>query len=179
VESLEVRLARIEEHQVFIRGETKDIKKMLAPLVTQANQHAKDIALLQRDDKWRIRIIGGLGGICAGGNGGVSPFGSAGGNGGVSPFGSAGSGGTLSSSGTSAAANSGGGGGGGGGSDNGGGTQYSGNGGGAGAYIDALIPTPLPSYVYAIGAGGSAMTGGARVGNNGGSGVIIVEEFYQ
>ena len=102
MESLEVRLARIEEHQVFIRGETKDIKKMLAPLVTQANQHAKDIALLQRDDKWRIRIIGGLGGICAGGNGGVSPFGSAG------------SGGTLSSSGTSAAANSGGGGGGGG-----------------------------------------------------------------
>lgn len=50
-----------------------------------------------------------------------------------------------------------------------------GAGGGAGGYAEALIPSPLASYPYAVGTGGSSGGGGG----NGGSGIIIVFEKYQ
>lgn len=54
---------------------------------------------------------------------------------------------------------------------------YSGGGGAAGAYIDAIISSPLASYAYAVGAGGTA-GGSGSAGGAGGSGIIIVEEYY-
>lgn len=61
----------------------------------------------------------------------------------------------------------------------GGGGGYSGQagsaGGGEGGYAEALIISPSSTYSYAVGAGGAANTGGTA----GGSGIIIVEEFYQ
>jgi hypothetical protein len=57
----------------------------------------------------------------------------------------------------------------------------SGGGGGAGAYIDAIIPTPLSSYSYSVGASGSAGSAGpsGAAGSLGGSGYIEITEFYQ
>lgn len=67
----------------------------------------------------------------------------------------------------SAAANSGSGGGG----SNGGG-GFNGGGGGAGAYCEFIILNPSPTYSYSVGAGTTSAT-------SGGSGIIIVEEYYQ
>ena len=59
---------------------------------------------------------------------------------------------------------------------------YGGTGGGSGGYMKFLIASPNASYAYAVGAGGSA--GSAGTGSNttpggaGGSGVIIIQEFY-
>jgi len=101
-----------------------------------------------------------------GGNGGSSVFGGAGGGGG------GGSGGGGGANGQSATSNSGSGGGGRGGS---GVIDSSGGGGGAGGYIKALISLPSATYSYSVGTGG---TGGTGCGA-GGSGVIIVTEYYQ
>lgn len=108
--------------------------------------------------------------------GGDTPVGSTssatemtGGAGAASPFGGAG-GSMYTQSGTPATPNSGSGGGG-----NGGGSGIGGSGGAAGGYVEALIVNPSPTYSYTIGAGGIA-TGSAGTG---GSGVIIVEEYYQ
>ena len=62
-------------------------------------------------------------------------------------------------------------------------TIQSGAGGGSGAYIEAVIYTPAASYFYGVGTPG---TGGANQfpaaqdcgGINGGSGLLIIEEFY-
>ena len=97
-----------------------------------------------------------------------------GGIGGASPFGGAGSG-----NGSPAVANSGSGGAGGGvlGSSA---LVAAGAGGGAGGYLEALLTAPAATYAVVIGAGGS---GGVNVGSTsggaGGSGIVIVEEFYQ
>lgn len=56
-------------------------------------------------------------------------------------------------------------------------STQSGAGGGAGEYVEIVINAPSSTYSYAVGAGGAAGTGTA-VGGVGGSGVIIVEEFY-
>jgi hypothetical protein len=97
--------------------------------------------------------------------------------GGASPFGGA------SQSSTAAIANTGSGGAGGPASSNGSGTYATvGGSGGAGGYIDAFIPSLAASYAYAVGAGGTGGAGGTIngiAGTAGGSGVIIVEEFYQ
>jgi len=48
--------------------------------------------------------------------------------------------------------------------------------GGAGGYIQAIIPNPSGTYNYTVGASGNAGTTG---GGAGGTGVVIVEEYYQ
>jgi hypothetical protein len=102
-----------------------------------------------------------------------------GGAGGSNRFGGAGGGGSAGGGGIPAQSNTGGGGGGAG-NDNVGSSQ-SGGGGGAGGYIKFLISSPASSYSYAVGAAGTAGTAGTsgRVAGAGGSGVIIVTEYYQ
>lgn len=104
------------------------------------------------------------------------PFGSEGGN---SPFGGAGTNSGYSN-GIDAIANTGSGGGGGG--VNVTANAYGGRGGPAGGYLMAIIPSPSATYSYAVGAGGSpGAAGGSQLygGGAGGSGVIIVTEYYQ
>lgn len=102
-----------------------------------------------------------------GGAGANSPFGGAG----------AGAGASAATTGFPAEANSGSGGGGAGGSAS---TTFGGSGGGAGGYIDAIIASPLATYLYAIGSGGSGGSAGASgfVGGAGGSGYIEITEYY-
>lgn len=105
-----------------------------------------------------------------GGSGGINSLGT-GGAGAASAFGGAGIGGyTGISVGTSGLANTGGGGGG----NANAGAPGSG-GGGAGGYVSAIIISPAATYSYAVGAGGAALSGGSA----GGSGLIVVEEYYQ
>jgi hypothetical protein len=56
----------------------------------------------------------------------------------------------------------------------------SGAGGGAGEYVELLINAPAASYSFVIGTAGAAGSAGTsgNVAGGGGSGVIIVEEFY-
>jgi hypothetical protein len=124
-----------------------------------------------------INLVGGAGQSSAGAGTGTAYW--LGGQGGSSVFGGAGYGGWPSGgSGLPAAANTGGGGGGGGGT--GSGTNGGAAGGASGGYVEKLISNPLASYAYAVGAGGNP-GGGAAGGSNGGlggSGVIIIDEFY-
>lgn len=55
-----------------------------------------------------------------------------------------------------------------------------GSGGGGGGYVEAIITSPAATYAYAVGAGGSGQLAGTsgRPGGAGGSGVIIVWEYY-
>lgn len=97
----------------------------------------------------------------------------AGGMGGASPFGGAGGGSTWNTQQTTqnAVVNSGSGAAGNGGISGG----WNGGGGGAGGYIQAMIMNPSGTYAYGIGAAGTAGDGTNGVG---GSGQIIVEEYY-
>ena len=97
-------------------------------------------------------------------------------HGGQNAFGGGGGAGAAGANGLGGQTNSGGGGGGAGSPNSA--TAASGPGGGAGAYIEALIVNPLASYAYAVGASGTGETGASANGGAGGSGVIIVEEFY-
>jgi hypothetical protein len=78
----------------------------------------------------------------------------------------------------SPAANSGAGGGGGGSSA---GALTNGGGGGAGGYVEHQISSPAATYVYTIGAAGTAGAAGTNggAGAGGGAGIVIVDEFYQ
>lgn len=111
-----------------------------------------------------IALTGGTGGFASPNTNGPGAMGAS------SPLGGGG-GGTVGNNGTPGSANTGSGGGG------AGGAGDSGAGGGAGGYVSAVIYTPLSTYAYSVGVGGT----GGDVGtvNNGGSGVIIVKEFYQ
>lgn len=75
-----------------------------------------------------------------------------------------------------AAANSGGGGGGG---SSGAtlGTQAGGGGGGA-EYVELIINNPAATYTYTVGAKGTGGSGTGNPGSDGGTGEIIVDEFY-
>lgn len=100
--------------------------------------------------------------VTFGGGGGVSPFGGAGVNdpngGGFAPAkANSGSGGAGGISGATGNGN--------------------GSGGGSGEYAELCINSPAASYAYVIGAGGTA-TGGASRSGAGGSGRIIVDEYY-
>lgn len=111
-------------------------------------------------------VIGGGGGSGYGGSVGINQTIS--GMGGSSYFGGAGTGGQgCGSPGTNAVANSGSGG-----AGNACANTAMGGGGGAGGYIEAFLHNPQNTYLYSVGAGGS--TGGYA----GGSGVVIVEEYY-
>lgn len=59
-------------------------------------------------------------------------------------------------------------------------TSYAGQGGGAGAYINAIIPTLSASYSYTVGAGGAGGTAGTSgyAGGSGGSGIIVITEHF-
>jgi hypothetical protein len=97
------------------------------------------------------------------------------GQGASTPFGGGGSGGFGGSfPGSAAPANTGAGGGGGGST----GGANCGAGGSAGGYIEAIIYSPSATYAFAVGAGGTAGAG-ATAGGAGGSGLIIVEEYFQ
>lgn len=92
-------------------------------------------------------------------------------------FGGGGAGGFTA--GVNAAANSGAGGSGGG---NTGSAGQGGAGGGCGAYIDVIITNPAATYTYTVGGGGAGGAGagtGSVTGGNGGSGLIVVTEYYQ
>ena len=101
-----------------------------------------------------------------------------GGYGAASYFGGAGAGG-FNSAGNSASANSGSGGGGGGGAAAN--VFYSGGGGAAGGYAQALITSPSATYSYSVAAGGTSGALGTSgfAGGVGGSGYVLVEEYYQ
>ena len=119
-----------------------------------------------------IKVNGGDGGAASG----TLATNICGGMGAAGPFGGAAGNNIGTENGRNAAVNSGAGGG----SPGSTSTLTSGTGGGAGAYAVAIIPTPSATYSYAVGAaglGGGSGTGG-KAGGNGGSGVIIVEEFY-
>lgn len=100
----------------------------------------------------------------------------AGGQGGSNPLGGSGGGGASLNTGGAAVANTGGGGGGGG-SASPGTSGVSGGGGAAGGYIEVIISSPLSTYSYSVGAGGAAGPT-TPIGGVGGSGVVIVEEYY-
>lgn len=53
-----------------------------------------------------------------------------------------------------------------------------GSGGGGGGYCYKLISSPLSSYAYAIGAKGTGGAAGVNAGADGGSGIIIIKEYY-
>lgn len=101
-----------------------------------------------------------------------SNTGTPGANGGCTSLGGNGYG-VVDVAGVSAVANSGSGGGGGCAGSNG-----SGTGGGAGEYFELYIPAPAASYTYTIGGGGNGGAAGTFAGGNGGSGLIIVEEYF-
>lgn len=106
----------------------------------------------------------------AGGNGGSSFFGGAGAGGGYSG---------VSANGSAAQPNSGSGGGGA--ATNGASSQYSGAGGASGGYAEALIVNPSASYAYAVGTGGNGQGAGTSglAGGNGGSGLVLITEYFQ
>lgn len=56
-----------------------------------------------------------------------------------------------------------------------------GGGGGSGGYIEVIITSPAATYAYSVGAGGTGQGAGPSgfPGGAGGTGVIIVEEYYQ
>lgn len=119
-----------------------------------------------------INITGGQG------SGGVVVISSnyyPGGTGGGSVF--SGGGGASYLTGGNAGVNSGAGGGGGGTNNT---TGTGGVGGGAGGYVEKLINSPSATYSYAVGAKGtgSAASGTSAAGGDGGSGIIIVTEYY-
>jgi hypothetical protein len=121
-----------------------------------------------------IAVSGGSGtGNSVESSGAIPP----GGPGGSSALGGNGGGAAAGQTGFSGVTNTGGGGGGGGGNT----SIYSGNGGGAGGYVKAVIPAPVSSYAYAVGAAGSAGSAGTSgsAGGAGGSGIIVVTEYYQ
>ena len=116
-----------------------------------------------------FRMIGSVGGTAGG-----STI-ATGGNGGSTSLGGAGMGGfKQADNATAAAADSGSGGGGG--SSVGGGCG--GGGGQAGEYFILDISSPAGTYTYTIGAAGSARTATTENGKAGGTGLIIVTEYY-
>jgi len=50
--------------------------------------------------------------------------------------------------------------------------------GGEGEYIEIIINSPAATYTYTVGAGGAGGSGGTYAGAAGGSGYIIVDEYY-
>lgn len=116
-----------------------------------------------------LRLPGSTGGAGAGsgtpagGNGAPGIFGQGAGQGGPS-------GGTQS--GTIGAANTGAGGGAASGSSTGGG------GGGSGEYVEIVIAAPAATYTYTVGTAGAGGIAGTQAGSAGGTGLIIVREYY-
>lgn len=98
-----------------------------------------------------------------------------GGMGASSPFAGGGAG-SYNSSGQNAIANSGAGGGGSGPGQTS--LAITGSGGGAGGFIDAMIQSPS-SQSLSVGTGGTGEAGGDFAGGNGGSGIVIVYEYFQ
>jgi hypothetical protein len=125
-------------------------------------------------------VVGGTGNSGAVFIAGTPPVNCAGGSGGNTPFGGGGAGSANLNPATAGATNTGGGGGGAGGSQTV--NAKAGSGGGGGGYIEALLYSPASTYAYEVGAGGSAGSagtgGGAIAGSDGGSGIIIIEEYY-
>lgn len=95
-----------------------------------------------------------------------------GGAGCFSPFGGGGGGNLGLQAGRAGASNSGAGG-----SGAGSATTTPGSGGGCGEYVEFHIDNPSASYTYTVGAGGAGGVG-TNNGAAGGSGLIIVDEFY-
>jgi hypothetical protein len=122
-----------------------------------------------------VRIPGGDGATGLGGAlAGAVTMNFCGGNGGNSAFGGGGRGNPTGGAGSDpGATNSGAGGGGNGRSSSG--TVSSGGGGGAGEYVEFLINSPVATYTYTVGNGGTPPGGGTGAGA---AGIIIVDERY-
>ena len=130
-----------------------------------------------------VATIVGLNGIAVSGGGGSVAFEgnppalSPGGNGGNNALGGGGVGGGVNSQdGQNGADNTGAGAGGG---ANTAGNVFGGGGGGAGGYIDVIIPSPSSTYPFVVGIGGPLGGGNQGDGGIGGSGMIIIDEYYQ
>lgn len=113
-----------------------------------------------------INVSGG------GGSPGGNVTGGAAGNGGNSALGGSGSGSFASTANAGGAAGVNTGSGGGGGSTAG--ANFASQGGSAAGYIESLISSPSSTYAYVVGSGGASVNGSGA----GGSGMILVEEFY-
>lgn len=59
------------------------------------------------------------------------------------------------------------------------GYNYGGAGGAGGGGIDAIIANPTGSYSYSVGAGGAQAAGSNYTSGGGGTGIIIIDEFYK
>lgn len=59
--------------------------------------------------------------------------------------------------------------------------QVTGSGGGSGGFIDAIITSPLRTYAYSVGYGGTGGSAGTNgyPGGAGGSSLVEVTEYYQ
>lgn len=113
-----------------------------------------------------INLTGGSGD--SGSNSGVTN--PAGGRGGNTAFGGGAGVGQSNSTGNAASVNTGGGG-----SGNGNtGAGQAGGGGAGGGYCEKLITSPSATYTYTVGAGGASVASSGA----GGSGIIIVDEYY-
>lgn len=121
-------------------------------------------------------ILANIAGSQGGAGSGTLASNIAGGQGGASYFGGQGGSNIGTSAGRNAAVNSGSGGGAAGSTSG----NTSGAGGGSGGYVEAIISSPAASYVYTVGAKGNGATAGTGgvAGGDGGSGLIIVEEYY-
>lgn len=118
-----------------------------------------------------LRLRGGPGGS---GSAGSASGGSFTGNGGATPF-FGGAGLSTASTGGAGAANTGGGG-----ASGAAALSAAPNGSaGSGEYVEFFIANPTTTYTYTIGAGGLAGTGGGNAGGAGGTGTVLVEEYYQ
>lgn len=110
-------------------------------------------------------------------NGAPGEHGSGSGVGGRGASGWEGAGGGLPGSGVAAGsaaqANSGAGGGGGANA-----AASNGAGGGAGEYVEIVIANPAATYLYTIGAKGNGGAAGTQAGGDGGTGLIVVDEYY-
>jgi len=122
-----------------------------------------------------VNLKGGLGSQGEYSASGVA--GASGGSGAASVFGGSGCG-SYNGAGLPALPNTGAGGGGGGiGSSS---VLSSAAGGSAGGYLEKIIDTPAASYSYSVASASPAQVGGVDgfTGGNGGSGIIIIDEFY-
>ena len=67
MEPIEVRLARIEEHMVHVKGDCRDIKNAMVPMRKELDdvriQRAVDEALRKRDRKWTHGISAAIAAI--------------------------------------------------------------------------------------------------------------------
>ncbi len=66
MESVAVKLARIEEGIGHLKSDVRDIKQGMPPISKQLSDHDKQIALMKRDKHWERHIGNTVSGILGG-----------------------------------------------------------------------------------------------------------------